>query len=114
MKHTASVGFFAAIVGALIVLAVFHFSPALKETGPAPQVNLKVEPGPLIRDSKLGTSFAPVVQRVAPSVVNIYSTTFTRDGSTSVDPLVRQFFGNQSDNNDNPRRLHRDESLGSG
>jgi serine protease Do len=114
MKHTASVGFFAAIVGALIVLAVFHFSPALKETGPAPQVNLKVEPSPLIRDSKLGTSFAPVVQRVAPSVVNIYSTTFTRGGSTPVDPLFHQFFGKQSDNNDNPRRLHRDESLGSG
>jgi serine protease Do len=114
MKHSALVGFFSAIFGVLIVLAIFHFSPALKEAGSAPQVNLKVEPSPPIRDSKLGTSFAPVVQKVAPSVVNIYSTTFERDRSMPVDPLFRQFFGAPSDNNDNPRRMHRDESLGSG
>jgi serine protease Do len=113
MKHTALVGFFSAMVGATIVIAVFHFSPSLKQIALAPQVNLEVAPDSKTGDAKLGATFAPVVQKVAPSVVSIYSTTFVRERPAQVDPLFRQFFGDP-DNNDNLGRLHRSESLGSG
>src|SRR5262245_4567107 len=52
---------------------------------------------PLKPEVKAATSFAPMVRKVAPSVVNIYSTLITRERQSSNpfldDPVFRQFFG---------------------
>ena len=63
-------GFLSAIAGSLLVVAVFHLTLWGKDAPP----NIKVSSTPIVRDVKLGTSFAPIVKKAAPSVVNIYST----------------------------------------
>ena len=63
-------------------------------TNPPPRLN--VQEAPLTREVKAATSFAPVIKKVAPSVVNIYSSMIIRDRSTShpllEDPFFRRFF----------------------
>lgn len=62
-------GFVCVMLGALLVIAVFDKAQdILAKDSPA---NIKVETTPVDRDAKLGTSFAPVIKKVAPSVVNI-------------------------------------------
>ncbi len=58
--------------------------------------------------SQLQMSFAPIVQRVAPAVVNVYATHVVENQNPFMaDPFFRQFFGNS------PRRQV-ERSLGSG
>jgi len=107
-------GFFSALVVALAILAIFHLKSWAKDAGPA----IKVDTSALERSPQLGTSFAPVVKKVAPSVVNIYSTHIIhmrpyRNPFFS-DPLFRQFFGDQFGQNDNREITRREQSLGSG
>jgi serine protease Do len=106
-------GFFSALVGALIAVGAFHFTSWGKGTSP----NITVETTPINRAAKLGTSFAPVVKKAAPSVVNIYSTRIVHQRLVSnplfSDPFFRQFFGDQIPNGDR-ERTRREESLGSG
>src|SRR5580692_822292 len=91
-------GFFSALTGVLIAVAVVHFTSWGKETSP----NITVETTPVNRDAKLGTSFAPIVKKAAPSVVNIYSTRIVRQqlmrNPLLNDPFFRQFFGDQLSN----------------
>ena len=89
--------FISAAVGAFIVLAALDLTLWGKDTSP----NITVSTTPVNRDAKLGTSFAPVVQKAAPSVVNISSTSIRQRSASS------RFFGNQPSS----RRV---ESLGSG
>jgi len=75
---------------------------------------VKLEDTPLNRDLKARTSFAPVVKRVAPSVVNIYSSLTIRDramGNPFFDDL-RRFFGDQFGGSE-PRE-RKTQGLGSG
>ena len=68
----------------------------------APNVILNTNALP--KDARGVTSFAPVVKRVAPSVVTIYSSKMVRrsfGGSPFDDPLFRRFFGGP-DENDTP------------
>ena len=57
----------------------------------------------------LGTSFAPIVKKAAPSVVTIYSsrTIHVQPMAKSVsvwnDPMFRQFFGDQFHGDDQPQ-----------
>ena len=74
---------------------------------------------PINRDARLGTSFAPIVKKVAPSVVNIYSTRFIKErpmrNPMLNDPFFRQFFGNQMPSEgDDRERTRKEQSLGSG
>jgi serine protease Do len=82
-----------------------------------PPAKLNVDETPLSRDVKAGTSFAAVVKKVAPSVVNIYSTTIVRErpffNPFLSDPFWRQFFGAQPTEPDQPR-IHKEQGLGSG
>ena len=93
--------------------ACFHLTSWARETEPA----IKVETTPVNRDAKLGASFAPVVKKAAPSVVNIYSTHIVhiRPMRNPIfdDPFFRQFFGNQFPD-DGRERTRREQSLGSG
>ena len=61
-------------------------------------LNLVVNKAPINRDGKVIMSFAPVVKKVAPSVVNIFTTTTPRRQNYREipflnDPLFRRFFG---------------------
>ncbi len=104
-----------ASVAGLVVLVSLHSHCWARENGP--QIN--VESTPIDRDVRLGNSFAPIVKKVAPSVVNIFSTRFVkvqpRHNPFFNDPIFRQFFGDQSQQEqDNHVRTRREESLGSG
>src|ERR1700720_1025783 len=88
----------------------------------APKANspprLTVDDSPLPRELKVATSFAPVVRKVAPSVVNIYSTMAIHERQFQnpllSDPFLRRFFGDDSGQQQNQARTRREESLGSG
>jgi len=69
-------------------------TPSVKFTG------LSVDDRPVSRDVHAGTSFAPVVKKVAPSVVKIDVVTKAKQrnfgGTPFDDPIFRYFFGNNS------------------
>jgi serine protease Do len=71
-----------------------------------PQVRISTEP--LSRETRLTTSFAPVVKKVAPSVVNIYTTRTVRGPRR--DPMFEFFFGMPR----LPQGPRQQEGLGSG
>ena len=117
MKHISKpfIGFFAAIAGGLIVVASSHFNLWGKDTPSAPQI--KIESAPLDRELHGVTSFAPIVKKAAPSVVNISSSRMVRErpmrNPFQDDPIFRQFFGDPSPDSDR-ERMRREQSLGSG
>lgn len=96
----------------------------LLQTGPQtsaaanPPAKLNIQESPLDRGLKAPISFAPVVKRVAPSVVNIYSTTTVKERPSMNpffnDPFFRRFFGDQFGGDDAQPREHKAQSLGSG
>lgn len=105
---------FAAIAAAVAIVALVYL-PSRGDTQP----NIKVENTPINRDSKLGLSFASVVKKAEPSVVNIYSTTIVhmrqRYGNPFYnDPFFRQFFGDQFGPGGSREITRREKSLGSG
>jgi serine protease Do len=114
MKLTRNfVGFSSAMIGALVVVAALRFTSWGHENEPA----FKVSTAPVNRDARLGTSFAPIVKKAAPSVVNIYSTRFVKErpmrNPLMDDPFFRQFFGDQF-RGDDRERTRKEQSLGSG
>jgi len=84
-------------------------------------VPIVVNEAPLARETRMTTSFAPVVKRVAPSVVNVFTTKTVRNQSPEMmpffdDPFFRRFFG-EPFGGEQPRRQPRkfkERSLGSG
>ena len=107
------IGFFSVILAALVVVAVFRLTSWGKDAPPP----FKVDTTPLDRSPQSGNSFAPVVKKVMPAVVNIYTTQIIherlRRNPMLDDPFFRQFFGDQAP--DSPReRTRREQSLGSG
>ena len=107
------VGVSSAIAGALLVTATLHFTSWGREAEPA----FNLSTAPVNRDARLGTSYAPIVKKAAPSVVNIYSTRFIKErprrNPFQNDPVFRQFFGDQFQGDDR-ERTRREQSLGSG
>lgn len=79
---------------------------------------LDEQPAAVSREVKAATSYARVVKKVAPSVVNIYSTQRLREPSFSLpfldDPMFRRFFGDRFGPSDRQPRSRRVRSLGSG
>lgn len=109
-------GLFAVTLAAAVILSVSHLTSWGREGG-SPTFN--VSSTPVNRDARLGTSFAPIVKKVAPSVVNIYSTRFIKERQMRNpmfnDPIFRQFFGNQlPSQGDDRERTRKEQSLGSG
>ncbi|HEY5297517.1 MAG TPA: DegQ family serine endoprotease [Verrucomicrobiae bacterium] len=106
-------GFLSAIGGALLITVIFHFTLWAREVAP----NINVSTAPVHREAGAVTSFAPVVKKAAPSVVNIYSTRIIHEqpmrNPFMNDPFFRQFFGDRGQSDDQPR-TRREESLGSG
>jgi serine protease Do len=79
----------------LAMAALFHVASRGKDAAPV----INVESTPVNRDATPAMSFAPVIKKAAPSVVNIYSTRIVQERARrypfSNDPLFRQFFGDQ-------------------
>src|SRR5919109_4842619 len=66
------------------------------------EVEVSTDQRALPRDARFGTSFAPIVKKVAPSVVKIFTTTKMKQTSFgelpwSNDPFFRRFFGDEFD-----------------
>jgi serine protease Do len=107
-------GFFAALMGAMAIVGLVYFTSWAKE--PAPVIS--VDKTPIVRDARAVTSFAPVVKKAAPSVVNIYSTQIIHQRLYR-NPFFDNpffFFGDPSGQNGGSHRdiTRREESLGSG
>jgi len=114
MKLTRTfVGLSSAAVAAIVLVAAIHHVARAQDDAPA----IRTENTPVDRDPRLGTSYAPIVKKVAPSVVNIYTTRFVREHAHRNplfnDPLFRQFFGGQMPD-EGRETSRREESLGSG
>ncbi len=86
-------------------------------------VSLNINDAALVREPRLSASFAPVVERVAPSVVNVFSTKMVRNPfgrdmrPLFDDPFFRRFFGdgfNEESPRQTPPRMQKQQSLGSG
>jgi serine protease Do len=114
MKPAATV--LSAVFGGLVVMVAIQLAAVGKETSASPKIS--VENSALNQDVKAATSLAPVIKKVTPSVVNIYSTRTIRMQQFwqpfMDDPRLRRFFGEE----DGPRRrqqpTHKSQSLGSG
>src|SRR5262249_35994873 len=107
--------FLGAITGFLAGVLLVESGVVSAKTNPPPRVT--ISDAPLSRDIKAETSFAPVIKKVAPSVVNISSsmTIHERGGRNPFleDPLFRRFFGDDSMDQLQPRD-RKAQSLGSG
>ena len=103
----------------LALMALPWSAPAQAAERPAkidpPRLN--IQEAPLSREVKASTSYAPIIKKVAPSVVNIYSTRIIKERQTraplSNDPFWRRFFGDDSGDQAQPRQ-HKAQGLGSG
>jgi serine protease Do len=110
------IGFFAGMLGTAAMLVLFYFTAWAREAAPV----INVDKTPIVRDAKAVTSYAPVVKKAAPSVVNVFSTHIIHErlyrNPFFNDPLFRQFFGEPPDQDGgNQREITRQErSLGSG
>jgi serine protease Do len=108
----AMFGIAAALMCVLAMIVLFHVKSWGKDAGPI----INVDNTPINRDTGSATSFAPIVKKAAPSVVNIYTTRIVhvqaRRNPLANDPYFRQFFGNQSP--EGGERTRKEEVLGSG
>lgn len=90
-------------------------APDSVKTNPTPHI--RTSDAPLSRDGKTFVSFAPVIKKVAPSVVSIYSSLTIRDRASGNpfgdDPMLRRFFGENFGQEQSPRERQA-QSLGSG
>ncbi|MBV8698412.1 MAG: trypsin-like peptidase domain-containing protein, partial [Bradyrhizobium sp.] len=80
-------------------LVVLFFNPALAQERRVPS-----------SPAELRLSYAPIVQRVQPAVVNVYAAKIVQNNNPLLnDPIFRQFFGSQGQQGEQMQR-----SLGSG
>src|SRR6266516_1831465 len=104
------------ILGLLAVAGWLGVAVVAKDSANPPRVS--VSDHPIDRTARNGNSFAPVAKKVAPSVVNIYSTRsfhVPRFRSPFMeDPFLRRFFGEEFGGRDNRPLTRKAQSLGSG
>jgi serine protease Do len=109
-------------VGAAIVLAgsALAFSGKPKAEVKNVALNLPVDERPVARDLGGRNSFSPVVKKVTPGVVKVFTTTRAHNtafnGQPGLDDFFRRFFGDESDGRA-PRRnfnMPRQTGIGSG
>ena len=96
-----------ALAASLFSIGCAQEKPSSSAATGSPKPDLKVDASP-IGDGRIATSYADVVEPVQKAVVSVYSTKIVRE-RLRVDPMLRQFFGNQL-----PERESRQEGLGSG
>jgi serine protease Do len=110
------VGIFAALMGAAGMVCLFYFTAWAMDPAPA----ITVDKTPVVRDAKAVTSYAPIVKKAAPSVINIFSTHIIHErlyrNPMFNDPFFRQFFGDPYGPDGGSQReiTRKEQSLGSG
>ena len=87
----------ALIAGSYAVVTTVHASD---QESKIKSIGLTIDDRPLANSVKLGTSFAPVVKKVLPSVVKVEVKIAGKEASVNApnlpdDPFFRQFFGHQ-------------------
>lgn len=106
-------------VGTLLGIVGTQFIPSHAQSERTPP-KVIVDDTEVQRDGKFTTSFAPVVKKVAPSVVSIFASRTLKPSDAPDmrrmhpffnDPAFREFFGDPSQR---PSRRQREEALGSG
>jgi len=88
------VSVWSAVIGGALVFAGVQLTSLGRETNAPPEI--KIDNSPIQRETHGVTSYAPIVKRAAPSVVNIYSTRIVREREMNPffnDPFFRRFFG---------------------
>ncbi|MBV9873958.1 MAG: DegQ family serine endoprotease [Verrucomicrobia bacterium] len=109
----------AAMAGAALVTSVtVAFSAGSgTDNGQKPPLSIKTDNAPIDRDPKLGNSFAPIVQKVIPSVVQVDVTgksgTGRSLGSSDMQDQLRRFFGRGFQIPEQPE-MPNQKALGSG
>jgi Do/DeqQ family serine protease len=99
-----------AVAGAVVGLAPAAEQPAALSPAPAPPPARQLPQS----SAEIRLSFAPIVKRVAPAVVNVYASRVVRQQVSPFfnDPFFRRFFGDQEDFGQPSQRVQR--ALGSG
>jgi serine protease Do len=92
---------------------------AKAEAAARSSVRLVVEEAPVKRDSGFTTSFAPMVKKVSPAVVKVFTTSSPKQQSSQNnpffdDPLFRRFFGDDFRGQQRQFRAPKQHGLGSG
>jgi serine protease Do len=116
-------GVVSAVIGGCLIYGTTQSRLWGKDTSNNPPAKLNVQNTPINREAGAVTSYAPIIKRAAPSVVNIYSTRTLKTRRPPMspffnDPMFRQFFGD--DDSDSPRgdghppRPRKQQGLGSG
>ena len=104
------------LLGLLAVAGWLTVAVVAKESAAPPRVT--VSDKPIDRSGKVGISYSPVVKKVAPSVVNIYSTRTVRVprfwSPFMEDPMLRRFFGEDVDPRGGRPQTRQQQGLGSG
>ncbi len=93
-----------------------------EKTKPATELKLTVDDTPIARDGRIASSFSPVVKKVAPSVVKVFTVqkgkvVMQGGGPGFGNPMFREFFGDESPFGPGPGRQFRTPSqkgIGSG
>ncbi len=112
-------------LGGAVVLAgsALAFSGRPKSEAEGPQINIPVDERPITRDAGGRGSFAPIVKKVAPGVVKVYTMAHVHntayEGGPDMDDLLRRFFGDQFGGQPQQRsrrsfNLPKQEGIGSG
>ena len=127
MKRVGAIVGSACTLCALVLVLSEWYGVGPIKAAAAPDPKMIMEKSPLLPEVRGRTSFAPVVKKVAPSVVTIYSSKTVTEGSRSSqlfdDPFFRRFFGDEDDQPQEPPRGNRrrrggrgfqEQSLGSG
>src|SRR5436189_193640 len=85
------------VVRTVLVLLAIPSLTVVSHGATNPPARLKVDDTPLNREVKARTSFSPIIKKIGPSVVNIYSTMTVKQRSMrdllGDDPSLRRFFG---------------------
>jgi serine protease Do len=81
-----------------------------------PSLTVQTDDTPIERDLKSGTSFAPIIQKVAPSVVKVSVTSKTGENAMAIpdSDFFRRFFGDADPFNSGRRHEFLQHGLGSG
>lgn len=108
---------FVGVSGIFLIAAIGSVALHFVACGVETSSEIRVDRTPLNREPQTGNSYSPVVKKVAPSVVNIYSTRIVKQRYYSnpfmADPFFRQFFGG-SESDGEREETSRDNWLGSG
>lgn len=106
------------MLGLAWALALLQFTALGRDSVALPRFNL--QDTPIEREARGVTSFAPIIKRAAPSVVNIniVSSRAVRERPLMNpffnDPFFHRFFGPDTEQPDSHPRRHKVQSLGSG